>query len=200
MSLMSDRLMRPLTRFRPLSRFCRDERGSVVAEGVIVLPLLIWAYIGLFVYWDAFRAMNTVQKAGYTLSDVLSRQQTGVTNAYVTGMKELFDYLVQGTDSTSTIRVSSVTWSATNERFEVHWSRSSNDLTLPVQTTASIQNYISQIPTMTGGDYVVIVETRVDYEPAFDIGLGDRVFREFIVTRPRFLPCVPMDNVSCPVS
>lgn len=198
-------MLRPLRGFlnglsRGLARFRRGEEGSVVAESVIVLPILIWGFVGLFVFWDAFRAMNTVQKAGYTLSDVISRQQTGVNNAYVTGMKGLFDYLVNGTEMNSAVRVSSVTWSATNERFEVHWSRTSNALTLPVQTTATIQNYMAQIPTMSGGDYVVIVEARVTYTPLFDIGLGEQTFSEFIVTRPRFLPCIPMDNVSCPVS
>ncbi|NBZ89980.1 TadE/TadG family type IV pilus assembly protein [Stagnihabitans tardus] len=182
-----------------LTRFAAREDGSVVAEGVIVLPLLIWAFIGLFVYWDAFREMNTVQKAGYTLSDVLSRQQTGVTNAYVVGMQDLFDYLV-GDDSENSIRVTSVTRNGTNDKFEVHWSRTTNSERMPALTTTKLQDYIAQIPSMADNDYAVIVEVNVPYTPAFDVGLGDRVFTEFIVTRPRFLHCVPMDNVPCPVS
>ena len=181
----------------PFTRIARREDGSVVAEGVIVLPLLIWAFIGLFVYWDAFREMNTVQKAGYTLSDVLSRQQTGVTNAYVTGMKSLFDYLVGDENKSNAIRVTSVNWSATNKRFEVQWSRTSNALALPAQTTTTMQGYIAQIPTMAAGDSVVIVEVKVPYTPAFDVGLPPQTFTEFIVTRPRFLTCIPMDNVPC---
>ena len=184
----------------PLTRFTRREDGSVVAEGVIVLPLLIWAFIGLFVYWDAFREMNTVQKAGYTLSDVLSRQQTGVTNAYVVGMKDLFDYLVGNENGTNSIRVTSVTRNGATERFEVHWSRTTNAERMPALNTAKLQDYIAQIPTMADNDYAVIVEVSVPYAPALDVGLGERIFTEFIVTRPRFLHCVPMDNVPCPVS
>lgn len=183
-----------------LRRFARDETGSVVAEGVIVLPLLIWAFIGLFVYWDAFREMNTVQKAGYTLSDALSREKRGVNNAYVTGMKSLFDYLVGNENNANSIRVTSITRNAATNKFEVHWSRSSNIASLPLMTTSRLQNYIAKIPTMAGNDYALIVEVRVPYAPAFDVGLPDQVFDEFIVTRPRFLHCIAMDNVPCPVS
>ena len=36
-----------------LRDFGRDEKGTIMAETVIVLPLLLWAYLALFVYWDA---------------------------------------------------------------------------------------------------------------------------------------------------
>lgn len=40
---------------RALRRFLFREDGTVIAETLIVLPVLLWAYIGLFVYWDCFR-------------------------------------------------------------------------------------------------------------------------------------------------
>lgn len=182
-----------------LRRFVRNEEAAMVAETIIVLPLLLWAYIGLFVYWDAFRSLNTVQKAAYTISDMISRQQTGITTSYINGAHRVLDYLIDD-DVVSTMRVTSVAFSAANNRFEVHWSRSTNNVLMPPQTTTSLQNYISQIPNMTAGDYVVIVEVTVPYHPAFNVGMADQTFREFIVTRPRFLPCIPMDSVTCPVS
>lgn len=193
------RLTRQLARSlaRPLRRFGAREDGSVLAEGVIVLPLLIWAFIGLFVYWDAFREMNTVQKAGYTLSDVLSRQKTGVNNAYVTGMKDLLDYLVNTEGNETTLRVTSVTRNITTNKYEVHWSRTTNSLKMPVLSTSKLQDYLAQIPTMSYADYAIIVEVQVPYAPAFNVGLAEQTFNEFIVTRPRFLPCVAMDNVPC---
>ena len=66
-------------------------------------------------------------------------------------------------------------------------------------TTEMLQNYAYEIPEMAGGDYVVIVEVEVDYQPHFDVGLPDQTFKQFIVTRPRFLPCIALDNISCPV-
>lgn len=181
----------------PLSRFGRDEGGAVVAEAVIVLPLLLWAYIALFVYWDTFRSMNTAQKAAYTVSDMISREQTGITTAYITGMSQVMEYLIDENQA-ARMRVTSVTWSATNNRFEVHWSRSPNN-SMIVLTTATLQNLAYQIPTMAAGDFVIIVETQVDYKPSFNVNLPDQTFKQFIVTRPRFLPCLPMDTIACPV-
>lgn len=185
---------------RLLRRFLRNEEASIVAETVIILPLLLWAYIGLFVYWDAFRELNTVQKAAYTISDVISRQQTGIASSYVTGVKKVLDYLIDDPSVASTMRVTSVAYSSTNSRFEVHWSRSTDVVKMPVLTTTTLQDYKSSIPDMNAGDYVVIVEVMVPYVPAFNVGMADQTFHEFIVTRPRFLPCIPMDNVSCPVT
>jgi Flp pilus assembly protein TadG len=178
-------------------RFLRDEEAAIIAETVIILPLLLWAYIGLFVYWDCFRSLNTVQKATYTVSDMLSRAQNGITTGYVTGLEKVVEYLIDP-DQNAMMRVTSITWSAANNRNEVHWSRSTNGTTMPALTTTTLQDFSAQIPTMSAGDYVVIVEVRVPYQPVFNVGLTARTFSEFIVTRPRFLPCIPIDAITCP--
>ena len=177
-------------------RFGRDEAGSVVAEAVIVLPLFLWAYIALFVYWDAFRSMNTVQKASYTISDMISREKVGKTTAYINGVQKILEYLIDD-DQSARLRITEVTWSNTNKRYEVHWSRSPNNALTPL-TTASLQALAYQIPVMSAGDYVIVVEVKVDYKPSFDIGMPNQVFNEFIVTRPRFAPCIPMDTAGVP--
>lgn len=191
MRRLLNRLARPLRRF-----LCRED-GTVIAEALIVLPVLLWAYIGLFVYWDCFRSLNTVQKATYTVSDMLSRSETGIKSSYITGLKKVFEYLIDK-DQEASMRVTSVTWSNINNRYEVHWSRTTNAAILPALTTPALQGYAGHIPTMMAGDYVVIVEVQVPYTPVFNIGLTNQIFNEFIVTRPRFLPCLPMDNIACP--
>ena len=183
---------------RPFAAFGRDESGTVVAEAVIVLPLFLWAYIALFVYWDSFRSMNTVQKAAFTVSDMISREQTGIQSAYIDGISDVLEYLIDENQD-ARVRVTSVTWSEDNDRFEVHWSASPGNTMVPL-TTGTLQNYAAEIPAMSPGDFVVILEVDVDYEPSFDIGMPDQEFRQFIVTRPRFLPCLPLDNISCPVT
>ena len=181
-----------------LKRFGRDDTGSVVAEAVIVLPVFLWAYIALFVYWDAFRSMNTVQKASFTLSDMISREKQGISTAYVEGMDDLAEHLIDANQD-ARVRVSSVTWSDTNNRFEVYWSASPDSAMVPL-TTGSLQAYAYQIPTMSAGDNAIIVEVDVDYRPTFDIGMPDQTFSQFIVTRPRFIPCITLDTVPCPAS
>lgn len=179
-----------------LRRFIRNETGAVVAEGVIVLPLFIWAHIALYVYWDAFRSNNAVQKAAFTVADMLSREQTDISQSYVDGLSRVVEYLIDE-DQAARIRVSSITYNGTNQQFEVHWSASSNNTMTPL-TTETLQNYINEIPQMAPADYAIVLEVETDYEPAFDIGMADQVFREFVVTRPRFLPCLRLDgSLSC---
>ncbi|MEO8244325.1 MAG: hypothetical protein ABI832_18660, partial [bacterium] len=156
--------------------------------------------IALFVYWDAFRSLNTVQKAAYTISDMISREKTGKTTAYITGMDKVLEYLIDDNQD-ARMRVTEVTFSQSNNRFEVHWSRSPYNTMIPL-TTSTLQNYAYEIPAMAPGDYVIVVEVQVDYVPSFDIGMPTQTFKQFIVTRPRFIPCITMDdpNGGCPVS
>ncbi len=179
-------------------RFGRDESGVLMAEAIIVLPFMLWSYLALFVYWDAFRSVNTSQKAAYTISDMISREMLPLPTTYVTGMRDLMRYLIDN-DQTVKIRVTSVTWSETNERFEVHWSRSPDNAMLPL-TTTTLQDYASRIPKMAAGDFVTIVETSVSYHPAFSVGMNDEVIKQFVVTRPRFLTCISVTATPCPLS
>ena len=64
-------------------------------------------------------------------------------------------------------------------------------------TTATIAYYANRIPEMADGDRVIIVETEVSYHPAFDVGMNDEVLKQFVVTRPRFIPKLCMTGVTC---
>lgn len=175
--------------------FKRDEGGSVVAEAVITLPLLFWAYMALYVYWDAFRMINTVQKASYTISDMVSREMLPINDAYIDGLRRTMNYLVRE-DTGVTIRVTSITYSQANNRFQVDWSRSPGNAK-PQLTTSSIQAMASKIPNMADGDYVILVETWANYSPLFDVGLTNTQMSQFIVTRPRFVPKVCLVGLPC---
>lgn len=178
-----------------LRRFARDEDGTLVAEAVLVLPFMLWSYLALFVYWDAYRAINTVQKASYTVSDMLSREMVTISETYVEGMDKMMEYLIDQ-DQDASIRVTSVTWSELNNRYEVHWSRSPGNA-MPALTTSTLADVADHIPRLADGDYVVVFEAAVNYHPAFNVGINDQVLRQFIVTRPRFVPKVCLVGVAC---
>lgn len=179
-----------------LARFGRSERGTVMAEAVLVLPFMLWAYLGLFVYWDAFRSVNRIQKAAYTVSDMISREMVTINDAYINGMDAVMERMIDGNQNVA-LRVTSVTWSSTDNKFSVHWSRSTDTTAMPVLTTTTLQNQKDKIPNMSDGDYVVIVETSVRYTPAFNVGISESDVKQFIVTRPRFVPKICMSGVTC---
>lgn len=179
-----------------LARFLHSERGTVMAEAVLVLPFMLWGYLGLFVYWDAFRSTNRIQKAAYTISDMISREMVTINDAYITGMDSVMERLIDGNQDVA-LRVTSVTYSDTAKQFQVHWSRSTATSTLPLLTTSTLQAFKSRIPAMSDGDYVVIVETVVAYKPAFNVGISASDIKQFIVTRPRFVPKICLSGVTC---
>lgn len=203
---------------RRLRRFRDQEDGLVMTEFLIMLPLLIWAFIALFVYWDAFRAVNSAQKAAYSVSDLISRQNE-VNTSFINGMQTVTEYLV--TDSPSVrIRITSVKYKEENDSLHVLFSRSPGDKMTPL-TNADINDaeFRERIPLMADQDSVVVVETEVDYMPGgwyvrklhtdgeghqvvvlnFDVGIPFSTFRNFVVTRPRYHTLqVCFTGLSCP--
>lgn len=190
---------------RQFMGFMRDERGNVLGEAVVILPMVIWSYLAFFVYWDAYKTTNVAQKAAFTVADLISREQVTLGTSYVPGMLNLLRYLVD--DQTSTkIRVTSLLFSegATvnigqddpDDKTMVQWSISPNNLMIPY-TDATLQNVLNKIPAMYDGDSVILVETMMDFNPMFDVGMASRQVTNFVVTRPRFLPKICMTGFTC---
>lgn len=188
-----------------ISSFLRDERGSVLAEAVVILPMMIWSYLAFFVFWDAYKTTNVAQKAAYTAADLISREQVTLPATYVPGMLNLIRYLVD--DQTSPkIRVTSLLFSEglvvnpgvedADDKTMVQWSISPSNAMTPY-TDATLLAVLGKIPAMSDGDSVILVETSQDFDPIFDVGMDSRQVTNFVVTRPRFLPKICMTGFTC---
>ncbi|WP_022705329.1 TadE/TadG family type IV pilus assembly protein [Pseudorhodobacter ferrugineus] len=180
-----------------LRRFTRDEKGSLVFDAVIVMPMLAWGYMGMFVYWDAYRATNAVQKASYTIADLISRSQDGdgINDAYIAGMRTTFNRMLNARNP-GNIRLTSYTWSGVRDRYEVIFSRSPGR-GMPVLTNADLASLTDQLPIMADGDSAILLETEFFYVPPVNYGLDHNLMEQFIVTRPRFLPKLCHENFAC---
>jgi Flp pilus assembly protein TadG len=69
---------------RRLSRRDRGERGAVLIEAIIVIPLLMMITLGVIEYGGAYREDSTVaaaSRAGARVASALSKTDFGVTNA-----------------------------------------------------------------------------------------------------------------------
>lgn len=178
-----------------LRRFGREEDGNLVVEAVLVLPAMLWAYAAMFVYWDAYQSVNTVQKATYTVSDLITRQQSSVNDNFITGMRSTMDYLIETEDATK-LRVTSFRWSQPNNRYEVIWSRSPGG-SMTQLTTGSIAALTAKLPLMNDGDAAVLVEAEVNYTPPLRFGLDPSTITQFVVSRPRYLPKICHTDSNC---
>ncbi len=165
-----------------LGRFLSNEEGGIAVETVLVFPILCWAYLATFVYFDAFRIQSTTAKAAYTVSDQLSRETNYITPSYLDAVYRLHEFLTTSNQDTD-LRVSVVRYTDDNG-YEVRWSKTRGEVNaMDATTLSSIED---QLPVMPNNEVVLVVENWLAYEPAFNVGLGDFTFENLIVTRPRF--------------
>jgi hypothetical protein len=174
-----------------LRRFIRDTEASLTVELVIMLPVLLWGYVATSVFFDAYNVQSNAAKATYTIADLLSRQREEVDAQFLGEAHDLFDWLLAG-NGVSAMRVSSVSYDVEDEAYDVHWSYSSGGR--PLQTDVSIADHAGQLPDLPEGDYVIVVETWLDYVPSFSVGLPSQTFENFTVTAPRFMPKLEYDG------
>lgn len=187
-----------------LHRFLRDESATVTVEVVMVLPILLWGYFGMFILFDGYRSLSANVQASYTLSDLISREKGFVNQAYVEGMNDIQDVLTQSPHRT-VLRVTMVSYNAQTQQHTLDCSLSSPGQTAVTQGSLASQ-ILPYLPTMGDGEQLVVVETWLAFVPFLNITLrtlwdknayGDReyksvfppmYFEAFAVTRPRAAP------------
>jgi hypothetical protein len=186
--------------------YLRAEDGLVLAEALIMLPLLIWGLVAMFNYWDVFRTINVTQKAAYSIADLLSRQKNTLPLAYASGLKNVMTFLTPGGHPTK-MRITSFECvspalptqpgvsqpcNASTGSYKLLFSYSP-DTGVTALTEANIQAWkTDKIPTLTNGQSVFVVETSVEFKTQIKtaiagllVGVTDNTFGTFIVTRPR---------------
>lgn len=174
------------------NRFRRDEDGAITVEAVIAIPFVALAFCAIYVFFDVYRVNTSSQKAAYIVADHISRQTEPVDEGFIDGMNTLHDILAR-TRNRTTIRVSSIGWSDATDRFVAIWSVDTGNG--PVLTDTELNGPMAEsLPSIPQGETFVLVETAVGYTPLFRVGIGEQVFRQAIVTRPRFAPQVAFDD------
>lgn len=195
----------------PLSaarRFGRDEGASLSVEAALIAPLLFWAFLATYTYFDLYRVKNLSLKANYAISDLLSRETNVIDSNYITGAKNLFRYLTKS-DSSAWVRVSVVHCvdgcavkggdNTGPRELSADWSRATDGIATFSDADINDQ-FDSIIPLLAAGERVIIVETTMDYQPAFSptlTGIGDQTFNDIVMTRPRFASQLCFSGVGC---
>lgn len=176
-----------------LGGFFRKEDGNVALEAVIIAPILFWAYMALFVIFDAYRQHSINQKAAYTIGDMVSREDRALTGAYMTGARSLFDSLARSAEP-STVRITSVWFDAANNRYVCDWSESIGSV--GDATIKQVENWDTHLPVMPNFERITVVETWTRYVAPFSIGIADHDIHNFIFTRPRRAPAITWEDTS----
>lgn len=169
---------------RFLRRFAGDQRGNMTVEALMVFPLLCWAYLGTFVFFDGFHAYSVNIRAAYTMGDILSRQTADITPEFMDSMSALQDVLTD-TDEATRVRVTKFEYRKSDDSFQRVWSEVRGD-GVPRHTSATLAQMRAQIPTLDDGELAVLTETWMDYTPPMNVGLDPLTFTQVVVTRPRY--------------
>jgi Flp pilus assembly protein TadG len=96
-----------------LRRFAREDRAAVAFETVLMTPILVWAFIGSFVFFDAYRIYNTSVKTTYMVADMLSRQTNMVYGHDIQGMANVANGIIRGSDESRCASRRSAWWAVT---------------------------------------------------------------------------------------
>ena len=179
---------------RLFTRFWKNDDGAITVESVIVIPFVALIFCAVYVFFDVYRVNAASQKAAYIVADNISRQTNAIDADYIFGLNTLHDILAR-TRNASSMRVSSIGWSNTDNRYTAVWSV--NTGLGPSLTDSEVNGPMADsLPRIPQGETFVLVETSVAYQPLFRVGIEAQIFRQAIVTRPRFAPQVAFDDGS----
>lgn len=181
---------------RLFMNYLKDTTAAVSLESVIVFPMLTWAWVGTFAFFDAYRVYNTSIKATFTIADLISRQTSTVYGYDIEGMATMLEAMIRDTDGVE-MRVTQILRDTSGD-YRVDWSHGTG--TQAQLYTANLAAIEDRLPDMANGERVVLVESFVDYDPAFNIAINDLTFDNFTLTRPRYAGQVPYDDDMTPPS
>lgn len=165
-----------------LRQFRSDERGASALEAVIITPVLIWVYVGSFVFFDAFRTYSSSVKATYAVADVISRQNQTVTAFDMEGFADIFETMVRNSGGVR-MRMTQIVYDEPTDTLSVDWSYATNGEARLF--TANLNDFVGLLPDMSDSERLVLVESFIPYTTAFDMGVDLVTFRNFTFTRPR---------------
>lgn len=168
-----------------LATFHKDEHGNIAIETIIIVPILFWAFMATFAIFDAYRQHSINQKAAYTIGDLVSRQPDALDAAFLAGTQALFDDLAR-THGRSALRITSVWYDQTNDRYVRDWSRAIGERS--VASAQEVEAWANRLPVMPNFEHITVVETWAPYRAPFDVGIAAHNIHNFIFTRPRYAP------------
>jgi Flp pilus assembly protein TadG len=161
-----------------LGQFRRDQKGASIIEFALLAPILLALLLGTVTLFDLFRTLQGVEKATFTVGDMMSRE-TEMNQAKLNSMLTLMRQMLPPA-SDGGLRVSSFT--RKNGAFLQNWSKPVGSAvpTTPVVTTG--------LPLVAEGDSVLITESFVPHRAFVDtLGLDAILFKASAVHRPRFV-------------
>lgn len=173
-----------------IKRNLRDEAGSFSVEAILMFPLLAWAFMAMYVFFEGLRESNINLKAAYTISDLLSREEDEfITDEYMAGMHNIYTWLSRSTQPVQ-LRVTVVEFEQTEGEepgIGVHNKIWSEGVGVDGLLQSEIATLVTpHVPILADSATAIVVESWATYDPIMDVGLADTDLYNIVVTAPRF--------------
>lgn len=174
-----------MTRIRAaFGDFKKEEDGTASVELVFMVPGLALLLFALITFFAGFRAQTHATRAATVVTDMVSREVSAVTPAFFEGVDGIMKTMVQS-DANPDFRITAFIYDEDEDAFSVSWSKNNGELgNLDSEGLNAVSD---RLPTLKDGQRAFLVETGVDYEPIFNIGIGTQRFENFNVAAPRFV-------------
>ena len=162
-------------------------------ETVMMIPLYVFAFLGMFATFELYRTFATQQKIAYTIGDIISRETVPLDNSYMNGMRNLFKYLSnESSNSNVSLRVTVLYWDDDDNRHQRDWSQERGYRSS--LSSNEVRDLYEVLPVMVDNERLILVETGFKYTTPFNTGLGDFEMKNRVFTRPRYAPQLLYDN------
>lgn len=163
----------------------RDERGASIIEFALLAPVLLLVLLSTVTLFDLFRTLQSVEKATFTVGDMMSREQGAMTQAKLDGMLILTRQMLP-TASDGGLRVSSI--AKQGGALVVQWSKTVGTNVPSSPLPASI------IPDVAEGDSVLLTESFIPHRAFFGLfGADTMQFGAQAAHRPRFVSSIAFE-------
>ncbi|MBJ3786736.1 TadE/TadG family type IV pilus assembly protein [Devosia sediminis] len=160
----------------------RNERGASIIEFALLAPVLLFLLLGTVTLFDLFRTLQNVEKATFTVGDMMSRENAAMTQAKLDNMLTLVRQMLP-TANDGGLRVSSIV--KQGGLLVVKWTKTVGSNVPTTALPASV------IPDVAEGDSVILTESFVPHRAAFGLfGADSVVFGAQAAHRPRFVSAI----------
>lgn len=190
----------------------RDD-GSITVEFVVMLPLLIFWFLGALTFFEAYRANSLVSKVAYTISDITSKygEQPIVYDSdgnviddprgiYEQDLEELYQIqqrMMPRRVSRGVLRISSICYFEDNDsdddpthRVLWSWVGDSGEINADTDELTDDTIPVGIMPIMANQDTVILTELFARWTPVSELGgfMKPLVWTNRVAERPRLMP------------
>lgn len=178
---------------RKAARAVSDDKGAVLIEAAIVLPVLLMIFLGMVEFSNAFTAKRRVQAVASTTADLVAQAQS-VTIANLSDIASIGVQLMQPFSSSGlTLKISSVSedsQSNITEQWNCFWSGISGTPTC-AETGAPYTGAPAGV--LRAGESIIISKATYAFTPTVgEFLLSGVTFTGASYFRPRLVVSVPL--------